>query len=69
MNYIWGWLIIGLLGYIAGVICDLILYERKLKEGVDIDVLILSIVLGPFTWLVVFNAIAEHITWKRRKRK
>ena len=67
MNYIfylWTWLVIGLLGYMTGMISDFILYKRKIK--IDIDSVILSLFLGPFIWALLIISIVEYKLWKRR---
>ena len=65
--YIWAWLLSGLLAFIVGMISDSILYKRKIRtEGVDIPILILSLVMGPVTWLLVWTSIYHGI--KRRKK-
>ncbi len=65
MIYILIWLVIGALGYIAGLISDYKLYERKMK--IDVGIVILSLSLGPFIWAFLLNSIIEYIRWKRKK--
>ncbi len=67
MNFLWYWLIHGLVAYITGMITDSLLYQRRMRrEGADIAIIILSLVLGPITWLLVCSSIYYGI--KRRKK-
>ncbi len=66
--FIYSWLVIGLLGYIAGLIFDLLLYKRSVRSGLDISVLLLCLALGPLTWILVITSIVAYTTWKRRKK-
>ena len=66
MIFIYIWFVNGLLAYIIGLISDSILYKRKIRiEGIDIPIVILSLVLGYITCLLVFISIYKGI--KRRK--
>ncbi len=66
--FIYSWLVIGLLGYIAGLIFDLLLYKRSVRSGLDISVLLLCLALGPLTWILVITSITGFAAWKLRKK-
>ncbi len=68
--YIWAWLVIGLLGYMVGLVTDSILYKRKLKiEGVDIAIVLLSLAMGPLIWAVVLKSVIAFFVWYGKVRK
>ena len=68
LYFSWSWMISGLLAYIIGIISDSILYQRKIRvEGVDIAIVILSLVLGPITWLLVFTSIYQKMINRKDK--
>ena len=66
--FAYSWLVIGLLGYIVGLIVDLLLYKRSVRNGLDISVLLLCLTLGPLTWILVITSIIGFAAWKRRKK-